>query len=643
MAIYGVSTYGAPSNYGAPGTGTFTTTLGIQQVGYDRLFLNWTPPTGTWSDIALVRSSYGFPATLTDGVELFRTTFAAAPVSFMDGLATILQPGRFYYYTLFVYSTGDTIWVPIAYVFAPVVQNHAFGDRMWAEIPEFYRWEDYAQRGQADSGPLYRYLALLGYQTDRMKTDLDTLRNVYNIDLVSGGLLPTIAESFGTKYEPSLGMRVSRNVVKNVAYLSKIKGTRPGIEGTASVYTGFGADARIGPNLLLHKNNSGWKEAGSVGGWEVTQNCTLSQVDSGTLAPAVAGTGSLKLTHSGAATAIAQSGSFASGSAIPVLASTQYAVAAYVQHGGTSTNASVGITWYTAAGAVISSTDGTASATSAAWVQRTHAATSPANAAWAVMRVTFASSGTQINYVGAAQFERAAAPTTWQSARQVNVYLAPERTNLVTNPSLETNATGWAAGANTTAARSTAQFLHGTASLSLTATGAGTTSALTNTTMTVEQFQTYAASAYFRPGTTARSVRISITWKLGGATLSTSTGTSVTEVAATWTRASLVASAPATADNAVVTVEVLANAAAEVHYVDGVLLEESSFVRTYFDASFLLASDYAWQGTTHNSRSFYYPNRAIKDERLLAVLDGYVPEGLDYATFYTDVVPASSV
>lgn len=160
--------------------------------------------------------------------------------------------------------------------------------------------------------------------------------------------------------------------------------------------------------------------------------------------------------------------------------------------------------------------------------------------------------------------------------------------NLLTpnQASIETDATGWAAGTGTpTLARSTAQFLDGAASLRLTATAVGPaamgaeTTAITVAPVTAGKL--YTAGCSFRAAATGQLCKVGIHWYTSAsASISTSFGTAITDTTAGWTAATVTALAPATAAYGTAQVEVAGALATEVHYVDRVSLVEAPAVWT---------------------------------------------------------------
>lgn len=81
----------------------------------------------------------------------------------------------------------------------------------------------------------------------------------------------------------------------------------------------------------------------------------------------------------------------------------------------------------------------------------------------------------------------------------------------------------------------------------------------------------YQARAQFRTAVTGRSCNVAIDWiSATGATLSTSTGSNITDTTSGWTQATVTANAPANAVWARVRVSVLSALASEDHYVDAI-------------------------------------------------------------------------
>jgi hypothetical protein len=184
------------------------------------------------------------------------------------------------------------------------------------------------------------------------------------------------------------------------------------------------------------------------------------------------------------------------------------------------------------------------------------------------------------------------------------------RTNLVTNPSFETNTTGWAvSGATGTITRTTSQFLFGVASgaRSFTSTGTGYINNPSITGLTVGQ--SYTASAYVK-SSTSRNARILINfYNSSGGFVSQAAGTTSATSTTQWQRRTVTGTVPATADRATIFLDITNGVNGDTHYWDGILFEQAASALPYFDGTY--ADPYtgytltaqAWNGTANASTS----------------------------------------
>lgn len=193
--------------------------------------------------------------------------------------------------------------------------------------------------------------------------------------------------------------------------------------------------------------------------------------------------------------------------------------------------------------------------------------------------------------------------------------------------SLETDTTGWAAGANSAIARSTAAgtFLNGIASLSLTRTGStGLATAVTPTGTSgvpVLAGQQYTALVSWKAATVARSMRIDIAWyDAAGAFLSLSAGVAANDGTGGWTQVVCTAVAPANA--AFATLQLVAGVASDVavgelHYADQISLAPGASTTWTRGGYVHVASAYRMEiersvdgGTVWDVRENYTPDLA---------------------------------
>lgn len=190
--------------------------------------------------------------------------------------------------------------------------------------------------------------------------------------------------------------------------------------------------------------------------------------------------------------------------------------------------------------------------------------------------------------------------------------LGASRTNICTNPSLETNSTGYASSNSlySTVARSTAAAAVGTASLAITKNStAGPSAGAQFTGIPITGGKTYAFSAAFKAAATARNIDFTATYRDNHGVLVATFDWGSSDTTSGWTTIGGTLLAPVNAQ----TVDLFFVASAssgnmttnEVHYVDTVLVEQATSLGAYFDGSTAAGGGwtYSWNGTANNSTS----------------------------------------
>jgi hypothetical protein len=272
-AIFGETVWGSPPS------SVIGTTLTVTPYYYDTLGVRWTPINGILGQV-LMRSSYGTPTSIFDGEPVLAEYQQATPQGFSSQfIDTNLQSGLIYYYALFaLYPEQATPqideYVIVGAAQGLVLTDYGFEDLFAQWLPQFYLAEDIRVTGPtgALSAPLRQFLGLLGFEMNWIRSEIETLVNLNNGDLVSGVLLPVLGANFGMGYEPELGMTRSRVLVKNAVFLYKNKGTAIGVEAAASAFSGYGAQVTIGGNLEIQLDDCAFDE--STGHWQPLNNGT---------------------------------------------------------------------------------------------------------------------------------------------------------------------------------------------------------------------------------------------------------------------------------------------------------------------------------------------------------------------------------
>jgi hypothetical protein len=180
------------------------------------------------------------------------------------------------------------------------------------------------------------------------------------------------------------------------------------------------------------------------------------------------------------------------------------------------------------------------------------------------------------------------------------------RTNLVTNPSVEVSTSGWASGGTLT--QSSTFAYAGTYSARTQILAAVATDTNSGNMSGIIAGQTYTFSAYVR-SSVSRNFRVYISWLNGAVFVSNTIGATSATSTSGWTRFSVTGVAPATANAARPTMQVLNPQIGDFLYFDALLLENSASALPYFDGTYEDSyTDYtltfqAWDGVANTSTS----------------------------------------
>jgi phage tail-like protein len=287
VAVYGIDFYGE-GRFGQdpalilPGFAVdpFTST----PLDYSTLFISWTQPVSPdCVNLRLVRNNHNLPqsggqppgttddtSANADGAVVFTDVVARTP-SWTD---TGLGQG-FAYYTMWGWSNSEQLWIRCSDLIGLVPLNWGYGNRLYDLLPMAYRDADiilvdpYNPWPEGNpSPPLQRYLSLLGFQMDFIRTELESLMSVNDAQNCSGALLPLLAQQFGLPHEPEIGMQQERQLVSNAIHLYKLKGSSRGLTEFTSIMTNYPSTVLVhhGYNELLCMDDS--VMADGIGTWQ---------------------------------------------------------------------------------------------------------------------------------------------------------------------------------------------------------------------------------------------------------------------------------------------------------------------------------------------------------------------------------------
>jgi hypothetical protein len=239
----------------APATNTLTTSsFSAQAVTYGSINLEWSVPliTPTSSpsptSVLLVYSPVGIPQTIASGTVLIDS---ATTTSYTH---TDLTQGVWAYYGLFVHYTTepkvDDYYEKVAELEELVPTDYGTILKLWEQIPNYAKTADIAQGDFSYSsdigtthgdkvGPLFKFLSIIGFDMDRIRTMVDYLMVAKDPLLANSESLDAIAQMVGIDLRISdLGDKRLRSLLDDIGTFRRSKGTLTGLSLFAKAISG---------------------------------------------------------------------------------------------------------------------------------------------------------------------------------------------------------------------------------------------------------------------------------------------------------------------------------------------------------------------------------------------------------------------
>lgn len=230
--------------------------LGTNLIVYPRFYDSMVvtvqvPHTIPWERAVLVRGGFGMPTTPQDGVAIWYYDEALPHTVDLSQqiIDTPLTPGNWFYYSLFLWITGQ--WVLAYQMDNCVPAEHGWGDFLFNTMPTFYQRTDSQQAADGRNGPLRVFSRVLGYELDYTNTLADGVRDIYNVDRSPTRLLKYLGSNFGVPDEPVLGEARQRSMLQQLNDLNATRGTTLGLEKLIEAATHYPCDVATSGNQLL--------------------------------------------------------------------------------------------------------------------------------------------------------------------------------------------------------------------------------------------------------------------------------------------------------------------------------------------------------------------------------------------------------
>jgi phage tail-like protein len=235
------------------------------------------------------------------------------------------------------------------------------------------------------------------------------------------------------------------------------------------------------------------------------------------------------------------------------------------------------------------------------------------DAFYAGITLAFSAAGTY--YVDMVNLQTGTTPS-YEEARAINIDIAPNKTNLIVNPSFETNVTdGWTVTSATVTQDSDVDPQTYSSSKSAKIIGSGNWS-YTSAPITI----TTGGKYYTFSSDIKSDVTVIMTITVGTDSISYEVPPSLN-----WARYSASILIPLTSSTSTATVSFSGNSGTT--RVDCVQFEDAFKATDYFDGSLPSQFGTVWAGTPHNSYSYLYYSKPIKVFRLGQTLNDWVPKG----------------
>lgn len=242
------------------------TTITTRPLGYTGAMVSFSiPGTINWEKIVVVRGGFGFPMTPQDGVVVhyFDGPYVAGQQWNNRFVDTPLTTGRWYYYTVFLWIGGQWVIAQTGDVVVP--GNFGSGQHLFDLLPPFYQKVDDEQAGNAQGGPLRRFLAVFGYDLDYVRTYIEGVMNVWSADDAPLVFTQRSGFNMGFGIERILGGARYRSLVQQLVDLNDQRGTSLGLQGLVMALSNYPCVVSLGENKMLSADDSEFEKG--AGHW----------------------------------------------------------------------------------------------------------------------------------------------------------------------------------------------------------------------------------------------------------------------------------------------------------------------------------------------------------------------------------------
>jgi hypothetical protein len=634
------------------------------------VYLSWTYPKGTdvapIKGIRVVRNQEGFSETEEDGKIIFESFGTQSQECNDNSITSPLMPGKYAYYTLWILyaqttapSVTDIAWklASFAYVVVPKdhgviapngVQLSSSTDKLVRLLPKVYTSGTGDSLGEIDpTTDLYTFLSGVAYTQDEIATNTDLLVKTFTGQDVNPNFVSPLAQQLGLPILPSLNMLTQKKLIRQAMYLYKHKGTLAAIQEYASTLTGYPTTVSESPNLLLSQQDSSFYYG--VGSWVSSgSGVTLTADTSG--GPTTEAY-SLDTTYVGKVVTTVTTGNISLGSntpilnALPVAGSNALSLSFYVKAAATATG-EVFIDFYDYKNTLVYTSDLGAVSATTSWVKKTFSFTvptvdgssNPISPIRAVISIALSTVTTYYFDLFQVWFQSDTRGTQYHPASGVEVYLAPKKVNYLKNPSFKNGTdltiSGYTGTLDYSQATTVPSIVDGSNMLKVPSANPSTFSMVSVSDVAPSgSYYTFSLYAKTSSGTMPANLSITAIDSVSGVTVASMTTPVAVTITSTWTRYFATFFTPVYASTFYMTASVVATSSSATPlvdlYFDGAQLEQGYSATDFFCGDYTIRNA-SWTGTSGDSVSISYPNKALKLVQLKTTLPLFLPINIPY-------------
>lgn len=583
---------------------------------------------------ALIRSRNGAAEDPSDGMIVSSGVVTSPTFTVVDGTDNLADadayndvavPPGMVYYTLYVFDDAG-MWQKDAATSVVMPEDRGTLGSMLGVLPLFYSSEGHNPTDPAtEDSDLGRFLHGPALTYDELSTSIANILPENRDRNVIRQMHDALAMGVGMPNEYTIGVAANARLFRESGYIYRNKGSVIAAATYAEALTGWQSVATESHNKILSLDDGSFET--TIGNWDATgATVTRLPIDGvGVVGPEFsyedvsagfqrAAVGLITLTDTTAVVLLP--GDSSRTKSIPVVAGTSYYVDVPVLGAVGTPDVQPGVVWLDNAGAEISTTSMASAAVTGSWVTRTDFMTAPADARFAVLRLDI--TGVVDDEVRIDMLSFSESSAYYRDPRSVTIICAPNRINLLFDPSMDDVTTTWAAVTGTFET-STEQVIHTGRS----GKAGGATWEFTGVAIPVVGQYAYAVSAYAY--SVAGTAQVNVTWYDEFAAPITTNTSAFGTLSTEWTRLDYTMISPVDAVEAIVTFS-----GTDTVYIDAAAFERADRPQVFFSGSTadVLTQDSLWQDGTLQSYSLLYANRLVKVGRLTQTIEYYLPVGV---------------